>query len=476
MAGSTNHQPPDPAASPPKARNDAVAVTPDNRNSINVDDEEDSVTKSIISIDDNKKDGVVSDDAMTGSGLTIVPTGSTSTDNFATVGGAPSVNFSLIDDTGNDAGNNDTNDNTGNQDNVNVSMGGVNSEHNAGEEGAADSKSIDLIEKEIADLLYIIGTSTGDTRGTKPEDLLTGGALNVVKAELVYLQRSLEEKKKTATCDIVIGENSGNVIGKPVASAKETLGSYKIGGKNTVDALAEQVLLGNTTNNALSSILAGNINNSVTPVWKFSQHHQRLASIAAMSTMIWNKIKPLKTVQEIESIPTTTKFKLLWSKFSSDPLSPDTPVAKISKFISAIEKKKEDWTKSPEARGMLTNSFCALSKTSPEVFGVDWKRAGELHPSPAASLWTAAVKALGCSFKITVHFKLTKKGILKSDIKNLKASGKSLTFDVASVCVQTKAGRFLVDKVDRQPFAKKIRVEKQFTRNHQSYIQVQSVR
>ena len=110
-----------------------------------------------------------------------------------------------------------------------------------------------------------------------------------------------------------------------------------------------------------------------------------------MSTMIWNKIKPLKTVQEIECIPTTTKFKLLWSKFSFDPFSFDTPVTKIAKFISAIEKKKEEWTKSPEACIMLTNIFCALSKTSLEVFGADWKRAGELHPSPAASLWTAAV-------------------------------------------------------------------------------------
>ena len=122
---------------------------------------------------------------------------------------------------------------------------------------------------------------------------------------------------------------------------------------------------------------------------------------------------------------------------------------------------------------MLTKSFCALSKTSLEVFGADWKRAGELYPLPAVSLWTAAVQALSCSFKLTIHIKLTKKGILKSNTKNLKAGGKSLTFDVASICVQTKAGRFLTGKVGHQPFAKKIRVEKQFTKNHQSYILVQ---
>ena len=163
-AGSTNHQPTDPVSSPLKTTNVVVAVTPNNRNLINVDDGEDSVTKSIISlIDDNKKGGVVSDDAINGSGVTIVPTGSIFTDTFTTVGGAPSVNFSLMDNTGNDTGNNNTNNNTGNQDTGDVSIGGTNPEHNAGEEGAADFKSINQIEKEIADLLYLIGTSTGDT-------------------------------------------------------------------------------------------------------------------------------------------------------------------------------------------------------------------------------------------------------------------------------------------------------------------------
>ena len=68
---------------------------------------------------------------------------------------------------------------------------------------------------------------------------------------------------------------------------------------------------------------------------------------------------------------------------------------------------------------------------------------------------------------------MTKKGILKSDIKDLKAPGKSLTFDVAGACVQTKVRRFIQGKVERQPFAKRIHFEKKFTRNHQSYIQVQ---
>ena len=96
-----------------------------------------------------------------------------------------------------------------------------------------------------------------------------------------------------------------------------------------------------------------------------------------------------------------------------------------------------------------------------------------LQPSLAASLWTAAVKALGCSFKLAYKINLTKKDIIKSDIKDLEAAVKSLTFDVPGTCMQTKAGRFIQGKVDCLPFAKKIRVDKKFTRTHQSYIHVQ---
>ena len=121
---------------------------------------------------------------------------------------------------------------------------------------------------------------------------------------------------------------------------------------------------------------------------------------------------------------------------------------------------------------MFTTYFCALSKTSPEVFGADWKKAGELHPSPEASLWTAAIQALGCSFKLAVHIQLTTKGILKSDMKNCKVGRKSLTFDAPSVMVKTKAGRFLSGRMTHQPFVKKICLEQKFTRKCQTYIQV----
>ena len=124
---------------------------------------------------------------------------------------------------------------------------------------------------------------------------------------------------------------------------------------------------------------------------------------------------------------------------------------------------------------MLTSGFCALTKTSPEIFGCDWTAAGELQPSLGASLWTAAVTTLGCSFKLTYKITLTKKSILKSDIKDILAretSGKKLSFAEPGICVQTKAGQFIHGKVNRVPFAKKIRLDKRFTRKHKSYLQV----
>ena len=141
-------------------------------------------------------------------------------------------------------------------------------------------------------------------------------------------------------------------------------------------------------------------------------------------------------------------------------------------FISTLLKKKEDWTKSAEARYVFHNTFVALSRTSPEVFGSDWKRLGELNPSLPASLWTAAIKVLGCFFNLKAQIKLTAKGILKSDSKDLQVGGKKLTFDVVCKSIKTKAGRFLTDKVARQPFAKKVCVQKQFSRKFRSYIQV----
>ena len=144
----------------------------------------------------------------------------------------------------------------------------------------------------------------------------------------------------------------------------------------------------------------------------------------ALPTTIWKKIFAFKDFEAIVSQSHSTNFQDLWSKSNAVAYSPDTPVPTIMDFILVLDKKKKDWTKTAEARNVFHNTFVALSKTSPDVFGGDWKRSGELHPSPPASLWTAAIKVLGCSFNLKFQIKLTAKGILNSDIKDLQVGGK----------------------------------------------------
>ena len=79
---------------------------------------------------------------------------------------------------------------------------------------------------------------------------------------------------------------------------------------------------------------------TVSPVWKYSDHHQRKASVAAIANRIWKKINPIKSVLDIERLPTTDMFMNVWSEFSSDPYAPNTPVKTIFEFISALDKKK----------------------------------------------------------------------------------------------------------------------------------------
>ena len=57
-------------------------------------------------------------------------------------------------------------------------------------------------------------------------------------------------------------------------------------------------------------------------------------------------------------------------------------------------------------------------------------------------------------------------------MKDYKTGRKSLTFDQPAKSVKTKAGRFLQGKITHQPFAKKICVEKKFTRKYQTYLEV----
>ena len=73
-----------------------------------------------------------------------------------------------------------------------------------------------------------------------------------------------------------------------------------IGGIDTVDALAAQVLRSNTINNTVRSIGASYVDNSVTPVWKYIQSDKRRAFIANMSDTIWKKSSLSKLFQRLK--------------------------------------------------------------------------------------------------------------------------------------------------------------------------------
>ena len=140
-------------------------------------------------------------------------------------------------------------------------------------------------------------------------------------------------------------------------------------------------------------------------------------------------------------------------------------------FIECLVKKKGEWPQSWEGAKVLQDTFVFLSKTSPEVFLDDWKN-GDLHTSPEATLWAVEIRVLGCAFVHKVQIRLTVKAILKKDMKDLKFRWKSLLFDVVCVPTTTKTGRFLTGKPAYQPFTKRQYVPKQFTREHQSFLEV----
>ena len=61
------------------------------------------------------------------------------------------------------------------------------------------TEELEVTKKEISKLQSLIEISSGGTTGIPSEDLLTGGALNVAKVDLLRLQRLLKEKKKMMT-------------------------------------------------------------------------------------------------------------------------------------------------------------------------------------------------------------------------------------------------------------------------------------
>ena len=166
------------------------------------------------------------------------------------------------------------------------------------------------------------------------------------------------------------------------------------------------------------------------------------------------------------------KFKGLWDESDEVEYNSNTPISKIMEFIDCLVKKKGDWTKSRGAAKVLHDIFASLSKTSPEVCLDDWEKNGDLHPSPEATLWLAAIRVLGCAFVLKSQIRQTVKSILKNDMKDLQFRGKKLIFDPACVPTETKTGRFLTNKVTRQHFAKRQCAPKQFDRKYQSFIKV----
>ena len=150
------------------------------------------------------------------------------------------------------------------------------------------------------------------------------------------------------------------------------------------------------------------------------------------------------------------KFKKLWDEIDVEEYNSKTSIVKIMESIECLVKKKGEWTQSREGAKALYDIFVSLSKTSPEVFLHDWKKYGDLHLSPEATLWAAAIRVLGCAFVLQVQIRTTAKAILKNKMKDLKFRGKSLTFDIAYVPTRTKkTGPFLTGKPAYQPFAKR---------------------
>ena len=222
--------------------NNASLVTPDIRNTSTADGDV-LVSGSFKSTD---MDDTESNPNLNASCSTTPPTCSNSTKDA-------SVTFSMSG-TGNEASNKDVSTDVANSNNVSLS---------------AHSKSIVQLETEINNLIVIIRSNTGDTSGVLPDNLMSGGALNVAKKDLAQTRRRLRQLK-TSSGTWGIRDNQDNI---GIQGAVDMiLGSHVIGGKDTVDSLVEEVLLSNTMNNAVQSIAAGNIDNLLTPVWKYSQH------------------------------------------------------------------------------------------------------------------------------------------------------------------------------------------------------------
>ena len=201
---------------------------------------------------------------------------------------------------------------------------------------------------EIKDMQHLIDNNTGDV-------------LTIAKEDMVKSQQALSEKKKTST-----PINMEIKVIDPVVPSIQLLDT-------------------NTALNSIRSISAGAIDNLDTPVWKLSQHKKRHTSVSAIKYAIWKQIVAFENVDDIDRQLDTTKFQNVLSKSTTKEFSHDTSVSTIKAFISALLKRKKAWTKSVDDHYVFNCMFVALSRTSPEIFGSNWKQSGELQPSPIAS-------------------------------------------------------------------------------------------
>ena len=181
----------------------------------------------------------------------------------------------------------------------------------------------------------------------------------------------------------------------------------------------QQLAKVNTSTNAgKSSLQLAVIIKSITPILKFCQYKPRSPAASTIKDMIWKEIKPFEDVGDIKLV--STKIQVMWDEFEINEYTHTIPIAKIMEFINCLVQKKKPWIKMVQAIKLLNKTFVALTKTSPEVFLNNWKRNGDFHLSAPGSLWTTAIKVLGCPFQLKIPVKVTAKGILKNYMKGLK--------------------------------------------------------
>ena len=143
-----------------------------------------------------------------------------------------------------------------------------------------------------------------------------------------------------------------------------------------VEADASLQLAMNTALNSRKRGIAVVTEELKTPVWKLNQFTKKHKQVHLIKHHTWKQVKPFRKLDNIELQLDSAKFQLLWSKFTTDEFSLDLPVVKIKDFVSALLMNQEDWTRSIDARFVYHRLFCAVSRTSPEIFVGDWKRTG----------------------------------------------------------------------------------------------------